>query len=93
MPQVKLFVEHLCGSTSSSNYYCTILIKGFYDDINGGTFGTMKKGVKRPLSNFNFEFQTKIISANPTSTGYLVGVIAEYLKSEFDSDSEHVVSG
>lgn len=50
---------------------------GFYDDINEGTFGTVKKWIRRPLSNFCFRFKTKIISSAPSSTGYLVEVIPE----------------
>ena len=37
-------------------------LSGFYDDLAGGTFGTVKKGIRRPLSNFNFEFCSKIVS-------------------------------
>ena len=64
----------------------TFIPIGFYDNIEGGTYGTVKKGVKRPLSNFN---QKKIIS---TSTGYLVEVIPENVENDSDSDSEHVFS-
>ena len=69
-----------------------LIFIGFYDDIDGGTFGTLKKGVKRPLSNFNFEFKKKIVSSIPSSTGYLVEVVPESLDSDCDSDSQHVVS-
>ena len=44
---------------------------GYYDDISGGTFGTMKNDIKRPLSNFNFEFKGKVVAAKSSSTGYL----------------------
>lgn len=51
---------------------------GFYNDFEEGTFGTVnKRGVKRPLSNFNFKFKTKVIAAVPSSTGYLVEVSQE----------------
>ena len=49
---------------------------GFYDDLEGGTFGTLKKGVRRPLSNFNFEFKRMIV-ATSSSTGFLVTLIPE----------------
>ena len=48
----------------------------FYDDLEGGTFGTLKKGIRRPLSNFNFQFKRKII-ATSSSTGFLVTIIPE----------------
>ena len=48
----------------------------FYDDLEGGTFGTLKKGIRRPLSNFNFLFKCKII-ATSSSTGFLVTIIPE----------------
>ena len=57
---------------------------------DGGTFGTTKKGAKRPLSNFNFEFKKKIICSSPTSMGYLVEVIPENVENDPDSESEQV---
>ena len=60
---------------------------GFYDDMDFGTFGTLKRGLKRPLSNFNFEFKVQIIASVSSSTGYLVEVIPELL-----TDNEHVVA-
>ena len=60
---------------------------GFYDDFANGTFGTIKKGIKRPLSNFNFKFCSKVISARSSSTGYLVSVIQER-EERGDSDIE-----
>jgi hypothetical protein len=62
------------GFLLSLKCVCTL---GFYDDINSGTFGTVKKGVKRPLSNFNFAFKQKIVASVASSTGYLVEVIPE----------------
>ena len=49
----------------------------FYDDSDTNTFGTMKKDQKRPLSNFSFDFITKILAADSCSTGYLVDVTPE----------------
>ena len=54
--------------------------------MDSGTFGTLKRGLKRPLSNFNFEFKVQII-ASVSSTGYLVEVIPELL-----TDNEYVVA-
>jgi hypothetical protein len=50
------------------------LFAGFYDDFVEGTFGTVRKDVKRPLSNFSFGFRTKVVAKVPSSTGYLVEV-------------------
>ena len=68
---------------------CLFYMAGFYDDLVGGTFGTLSKtGVKRPLSNFNFEFCCKVVSAHSTSTGYLVRVIQEQEERESDGEDE-----
>ena len=53
---------------------------GYYDS---GTFGTMKKDIKRPFSNFNFEFKGKFVAAKSSSTGYLE-VIQEHNEDESD---------
>ena len=55
--------------------------------MDSGTFGTLKRGLKRPLSNFNFEFKVQIIASVSSSTGYLEEVIPELL-----TDNEHVVA-
>ena len=71
--------------------FCAI---GYYDDIEGCTFGTIKKGVRRPLSNFNFTFKGKVIASVPSSTGYLVDIFPESLdKVTDDSDNEEVTTG
>jgi len=49
---------------------------GFYDDNTNNTFGVVKKGVYRPLSDFNFEYIMKV-KANSTSTGYIIKVTPE----------------
>lgn len=64
---------------------CTL---GFYEDI--GRFGTIRKDTKRPLSNFSFKFQQKVIACNPSSTGYIVEVTPE--AGEPDSDLENVLT-
>ena len=59
----------------------------FYDDVDGGTFGTVKKNARRPLSNFAFKFVTKIIASDSRSTGYLVEVNPESLQGNESDDS------
>ena len=56
---------------------CIRLTGNFYDDFEGGTFGTVKKGVRRPLSNFALRFLKKIVAQDSKSTGYLVEVNPE----------------
>ena len=41
------------------------------------TFGVMKKGAYRPLSDFNFEFLLKVNAKKACSTGYLIKVVPE----------------
>ena len=53
----------------------------------------MKKGVRRPLSNFAFKFLKKIIADDSKSTGYLVEVNPEQAVDAdgsdfYDSDME-----
>jgi len=50
---------------------------GFHEDCEHHTFGVLKKGVYRPLSDFNFNFIMKVVSEKPVSTGYLVSVTQE----------------
>jgi hypothetical protein len=61
------------------------LLGTFYDDVHGGTFGTLKKGARRPLSNFNFEYLLRVNAEDSRSTGFLVRV---YPERSADSDSE-----
>jgi len=42
----------------------------------------MKRGEYRPLSDFNFAFQVKVLSENPISTGYIVTVKQEPLTGD-----------
>ena len=81
----------LCDWNTSANPSLFIQVTynpvGFYEDEEGHTFGTVKKGVQRPLSNFTFEFVTKIVASNANSTGYIVKVTPESIRSE-DNDSE-----
>ena len=49
----------------------------------------MKKGVYRPLSDFNFEFLLKVNAQKAGSTGYLIKVFREVRhKDEGDDDEE-----
>lgn len=66
-------------------WYVSFII-GFYEDFDNNTFGTSKKGIKRPLSNFTFQFQQKIISSDSISTGYLVEVTPETDESPTEND-------
>ena len=91
-PLIESLIHTSCIKKSFIHCSSNIYFKGFYNDIDGGTYGTVRKGVKRPLSNFNFNFQKKIISSSPASTGYLVEVIPENVENDSDSDSEHVFS-
>ena len=59
---------------------------GFHEDDDLHTFGIMKKGVYRPLSDFNFQFIMKVISDKSANTGYLVKVTPELI-TETDSES------
>ena len=59
----------------------------FYDDLDGGTFGTIKRGVNRPLSNFSFKFVSKFVAEDSTSTGYLVQVHPESVGETYSSRS------
>ena len=60
---------------------------GFYEDEESHNFGTVKKGVQCPLSNFTFMFETKIVATNANSTGFIVEVTPESIGGE-SSDSE-----
>ena len=74
-----------------SHHYLLICMAEFHDNLPGGTFGTVSKaGVKRPLSNFNFEFCGKVVSAHSARIGYLVRIIQE--QEDRESDSEEVES-
>ena len=57
--------------------YVLILCIGFHEESTKSTFGILKKGVYRPLSDFNFHFIMKVVSERSTSTGYLVKVLPE----------------
>lgn len=72
----------------------SFLLGYFYDDLDGGTFGTIKRGVNRPLSNFSFKFVSKIVAEDSTSTGYLVEVHPESVgdTDSDDSDNNHAHS-
>ena len=37
-----------------------------------------RKGEKRPLSNFYFDFQAKVNATKASSTGYIVSVMPEF---------------
>ena len=50
---------------------------GFHEDNEHHTFGIMRKGNYRPLSDFSFHFTMKVISDRSVSTGYLVSVMQE----------------
>lgn len=54
-------------------YFCI----GFHEDVVNSTFGIMKKGTYRPLSDFTFHFLKKVVSEKSASTGYLVKVMPE----------------
>lgn len=64
---------------------------GFHEDDEHHTFGVMKKGVYRPLSDFNFHFIMKVVSDKSANTGYLVKVIPEsVLETECESSSRYI---
>ena len=67
----------------------SFLLGYFYDDLDGGTFGTIKRGVNRPLSNFSFKFVSKFVAEDSTSTGYLVQVHPESVGETYSSRSVH----
>lgn len=50
---------------------------GFHEDNNRNTFGIWKKGIDRPLSDFNFHYTMKVLCDKSISTGYLVSVLQE----------------
>ena len=52
---------------------------GFYEDLEAWNFGTIsKKGIKKPLSNFSFQFTHKIIALDTSSTDFLVPEHVDY---------------
>jgi len=61
--------------TMINNITCTYV--GFHEDKNQHTFGIVRKGVYRPLSDFNFYYIMKVESEKFVSTGYLVSVYPE----------------
>ena len=65
---VAVRIIHMLAGQSDESGYC--------NDLEGGIFGTVKKGIRRPLSNFNFQFKRKIV-ATSSSTGFLVTIIPE----------------
>ena len=62
---------------------------GFHDDNSSHTFGVMKKGVYRPLSDFNFEFLMKVKALRSCSTGFLIKVTPERINNDEDDGEEH----
>ena len=52
-------------------------IIGFHDDHVRCTFGIVKKGKYRPLSDFSFNFIMKVTAEVAESTGYIIEVIPE----------------
>ena len=52
------------------------------------TFGVMKKGVYRPLSDFNFEFLLKVNAQKACSTGYLIKVFQEVRQEDNEEEEE-----
>ena len=66
-------------------------IVGFFEDFEKNTFGTQKKGVYRPLSNFVFSFTHKVIACNASSTGYLVNIELEEHDNDNDDEDNAVV--
>ena len=63
------------------------LLGTFYDDVHGGTFSTLKKGARRPLSNLNFEYLLRVNAEDSRSTGFLVRVYPDRnADSDYDSD-------
>ena len=49
----------------------------------------MKKGVYRPLSDFNFEFLMKVKALRSCSTGFLIKVTPEQINNDEDNEEEH----
>ncbi len=46
----------------------------FHDDIDGGTFGVLKKGIYYPASDFAFTLAGEVICKMPSGSGYLVNL-------------------
>lgn len=66
---------------------------GFFEDEERHVFGTFKKDWKRPLSNFTFQFVTKVVATSASSTGYVVEVTPESITSgSYDSEEEDGIS-
>lgn len=74
-----------------------MLIVGFRDDRTHNTFGVIKKGHYRPLSDFNFDYLTKVKAKKACSTGYMIKVTPETTRrrnetSEDEDEDEDEVS-
>ena len=54
-------------------------------------FGTVNKKTKqkRPLSNFSFALEMKVVGNHPSSTGYLVRVTPECVEGDLDTTSRY----
>jgi len=52
------------------------------------TFGVMKKGIYRPLSDFNFKFLLKVNAQKAGSTGYLIKVFREVRHKDDEGDDD-----
>ena len=53
------------------------MIIGFHDDNVRRTFGIVKKGKYRPLSDYSFNFIIKVTAEVTESTGYIIEVMPE----------------
>lgn len=49
----------------------------------------MKKGIYRPLSDFNFEYLMKVKAIRSSSTGFLIKVTPERINNDQDNGEEH----
>lgn len=72
----------------SNKLYVFTQCIGYYEDEVKHIFGTNKKEVKRPLSNFSFKFVKKVVSVHSASTGFLVEVTPETVGDESETDDE-----
>lgn len=86
-----LFCTTLSMYSASSPWSAVSLVSVYYDDSE--TFGTLKKDQKHPLSNFSFQFVTKIVAAHSSSTGYIVDVTPERVGGDTtcSSDDEETI--
>ena len=74
-------------------YPCiNIKFVGFFEDAQRHTFGTVKKGQQRPLSNFTFKFVMKVVASNASSTGFIVEVTPESMGADSSSSESEDAS-